>query len=268
MFKKISWGLLIITLFTGLVLSEERVSAKDLSVEEIVNKTYTAAYYQGEDGKATVEMTIVDAQGRKRVRRLTMLRKDIEDNGQQKYYAYFKEPADVRKMVFMVDKRPSTEDNRWLYLPALDLVRRVSAADKRSSFVGSHFTYEDISGRNLTDDKHILLGEENGKYILKLIPKDKNNVEFAYYKMWINKDNFIPVRSEYYNQQEELYRVITAEKVENIEGYPTIMTMKAEDLKTGAYTINRFSNIQYNLGISENIFTERYLRRPPRRLLR
>ncbi|SDC84955.1 Outer membrane lipoprotein-sorting protein [Candidatus Frackibacter sp. WG12] len=267
--KIIVWMLIgVLACSVGLGLRTKRVMAKQLSVDEIIQRAYTAAYYQGKDGRSVVDMTIVDQQGRRRHRRLTMLRKDVENNGKQKIYAYFHEPADVRKMVYMVYKNPGSQDDRWLYLPALDLVRRIAASDKRSSFVGSHFTYEDISGRGLQEDKHILIGEDKDYYILKHIPKDKANVKFAYYKMWIDKDNFIPVKSEYYDQNDKVYRVITAEKVEKIQGYPTITVMKAKNLETGAYTINRFLRIKYDLELPDRIFSERYLRRPPRRWLR
>ncbi len=71
-------------------------------VNEIVSKAYNAAYYSGEDGRATVDMEIVDKNGRIRKRRIIMLRKDISDGNEQMYYAYFKEPSDVKNMVFMV----------------------------------------------------------------------------------------------------------------------------------------------------------------------
>ena len=261
-------GLVLILTFTFILSSVNGVNAQNLSVDQIIAKAYTTAYYGGNDGRSIVKMTIVDSQGRKRNRELVMLRKDIKDNGQQKYYAYFKAPADVREMVYMVHKNPGAADNRWLYLPSMDLVRRIAASDKRSSFVGSHFTYEDISGRGLKQDKHQLVKETKEHYVMKHIPKDKDKVEFSYYKMWIDKDNFIPVKSKYYDSEGEAYRVITAEEVKNIAGYPTITVMKAKNLKTGGYTINRFSKNEYDLGIPDRVFTERYLRRPARRWLR
>ena len=71
-------------------------------IDIIVNKANVAAYYQGDDGKAKVKMTITNKQGQQRLREFIILRKDTEDGGDQKYYVYFQKPADVRKMVFMV----------------------------------------------------------------------------------------------------------------------------------------------------------------------
>lgn len=249
----------------ALVLAMSVIAVAE-DVGDIVSKAYKAAYYGGDDGKATVKMSIVDKQGRERKRKITLLRKDIEDNGRQKYFAYFKEPADVKKMVFMVYKDQENGDSRWLYMPALDLVRRIAASDKSSSFVGSDFTYEDISGRDLNSDIHELIGEDDKFFILKNVPKE--NEKFKYYKTWISKDTYMPVKSEYYDQNDKLYRIMSASKIGKVDGIDTILEMKAEDLESGGYTINTFEDVEYNLGIDESIFTERYLRRAPLKYLK
>jgi outer membrane lipoprotein-sorting protein len=250
-------------ILTLLILGIQTFSA---DVNEIVTKAYNAAYYSGDDGRSTVDMEIVDKNGRIRKRRIIMLRKDINDGGEQLYYAYFKEPSDVKNMVFMVHKNIGKDDNRWLYLPALDLVKRIASTDKRSSFVGSDFTYEDISGRSITEDIHQLTGEDENYYIIKNTPKTTE--DFDHFITYIDKSNYLPIKADYYNSSGELYRRITAEKVESIEGFPTITIMKADEIKKGSYTINKFTNTKYNLGMEEDIFTERYLRRPPRQWLR
>jgi hypothetical protein len=85
-------------------------------------------------------------------------------------------------MSYIVWKHLGRDDDRWLYLPALDLVRRVASSDKRSSFAGTNFLYEDISGRSAELDKHELLSSEGDLYILKNTPKDTDQVEFSYYR--------------------------------------------------------------------------------------
>ncbi|MCB1555893.1 MAG: outer membrane lipoprotein-sorting protein, partial [Alphaproteobacteria bacterium] len=93
----------------------------------VVDKANHAAYYQGKDGRAKVKMLIRDGQGRERTRQFVILRKDIgADDGEQKFYVYFSRPADVNKTAFMVWKHPGKDDDRWLYLPALDLVKRIA----------------------------------------------------------------------------------------------------------------------------------------------
>ncbi|AQT69171.1 hypothetical protein STSP2_02358 [Anaerohalosphaera lusitana] len=262
--------------------SEAVKQDKELTVDQIVERTNRVSYYQGRDGKARVKMVITDEQDRKRERQLVILRwdapnpklseeeqgKDDSYTGEQKYYVFFTRPADVYKTVFMVWKHLGKDDDRWMYLPALDLVKRISASDKRSSFVGSHFVYEDVSGRNVDLDEHELLRTTDNYYVLRNTPKDKKLVEFAYYDMWIHKDSFVVVKTDYFDEQDKKYRSYQALKVEQIEGFPTVVKSKMSDLRTGGNTVMEYGEVKYNVGIPESIFTERYLRRPPREYIR
>jgi len=235
----------------------------EMTADEIVNKANDAAYYQGKDGKALAKMVITDSQGRTRERDMTILRLDITDGGEQKYYVYFHKPNDVRNMVYMVWKHMGKDDDRWMYLPALDLVRRIAASDKRSSFVGTDFVYEDISGRNPGLDRHELVSSEGDYYEVKNTPNDPASVEFAYYIVSIDKKNFIPMKADYYDKSGKLYRTIEALEVKDIGGYPTITKMKASDLNSGPSTVTTFTDAKYDVGLTDAIFTERYLRRAP-----
>ncbi|MDD5070047.1 MAG: outer membrane lipoprotein-sorting protein [Candidatus Omnitrophica bacterium] len=237
------------------------------SVEQIVDKANKAAYYQGTGGKAKVEMTITDSQGRIRKRVFKILRLDLADGGQQKFYVYFSEPADVEDMTYLVWKHLGRDDDRWLYLPALDLLRRIAASDNRSSFVGSTFVYEDISGRALDQDEHQLISSEGETYLVKNTPISKDSVEFSYYNVYIDKNSYLPIRAEYFNKQGKLSRIVEALETGDVQGYPTVKKSKASDLENGSNTVTEFSEIQYDLGLDESIFTERYLKRPPRKWL-
>lgn len=233
-------------------------------VAEIVEKANLAAYYAGDDGKARVSMTITDTQGRQRTRQFVILRKDVQDGGEQKFFVYFNKPADVRKMVFMVHKNTSRDDDRWLYLPALDLVKRIAASDKRTSFVGSHFFYEDVSGRALSEDQHKLVDETDAAYVIESTPKDPASVEFASYRVWIDKQSMLPQKAEYTNAAGKIYRRVTAESIETIGNIPTVVKSRVENVLDGGETVSEFSDIQYDIGLADKIFTERYLRRAPR----
>lgn len=240
------------------------------AVQDIVDKASAAAYYQGKDGKAKVSMTIVDARGRERSREFVILRTDIDDtdNGEQRFYVYFNRPADVNRTTFMVWKHVDADDDRWLYLPALDLVKRIAASDERTSFVGSHFFYEDVSGRGPDEDTHVLLEETDNYYIIESTPHRSDSVEFAKYKNWIHKTTFIPVKTEYYDNGGEAYRIYSAVKVETVDGHPTVVESRMEDLQIGGATTMVYSAVDYDVDLPEDVFTERYLRNPPRRYLR
>lgn len=260
-----------------LLFSTGLVAAQTPSVDEIVHRANKAVYYAGQDGRAQVEMTIIDDQGRERHRRMTILRKDAPKTdateegayrGEQKFYVYFTRPADVNKMAFLVWKKPDADDERWLYLPALDLVKRIAASDKRTSFVGSDFYYEDVSGRDIDEDHHELVDTTQHYYVIKNTPKHPSLVEFAYYTMYIHKGTFIPVQVEYYDAQDNQYRIAKAHEVETIQGHPTVIKTSMESLKTGSKTVMEYTRVEYDIGLPDDIFSERFLRNPPKEFLR
>ena len=258
---------------------------KPLQAMDIVRKANYVAYYQGADGRAKVRMTITDSQNRSRTREFTILRWDRPDPRaslvddpdkrkefdptfceEQKFYVYFERPSDVNKMGFLVYKHLDKDDDRWLYLPALDLVKRIAATDKRTSFVGSDFLYEDVSGRNISLDNHELVQTTATFYVIKSTPKDPKSLdlrEFSYYQTWIHRKTFLVVQTRYFDPQGKLYRQYSALNVEETDGYSTVVKSRMLDLRNKSNTLLEYPSVRYNIGLPESIFTERYLKSPP-----
>ncbi len=110
------------------------------TVDEIVKNTNHVSYYQGKDGVARVKMTITDAQGRNREKEFSILRLNTDDKDEaQNFYVYFHAPADERGTVFMVHKHLGKDDDRWLYLPGLDVTKRIAASDEQDNVWEEHF---------------------------------------------------------------------------------------------------------------------------------
>jgi outer membrane lipoprotein-sorting protein len=278
--KKIIFGVVSMTFLVVCMAFSKEATGKNeqLSAAQVIEKSQLAFYYQGDDIKARVIMELIDKGGGKRTRDMTMLRQDQTEGGNQKYFIYFHKPGDVRRLTFMVWKYPTKEDDRWIFIPAVDLIRRIAADDKRSSFVGSDFTYEDISGRDVASDTHTLMRSETLKerecYVIQSIPKEPT--EYTKRLSWIDKKTFLPLKEEYYDAQNELFRVFTANKIEEItvgEGkdkkvFPTVTIRTMKNVKTGHRTEVTFKSVSYNLGLRDKDFTERHMRRPPRAWIR
>ena len=261
-------------LLAGLALAQASPEKKEeLTAEQIIDKSQLAFYYQGEDMKAKVRMELISKDGGRRIREMTMLRIDEEDGGNQKYFMYFHEPGDVRRMTYMVWKDPVMDDDRWIFIPAVDLIRRIAADDKHSSFVGSDFTYEDISGRDVASERHEIIRTEKlgdkESFVIQSVPKAGS----VYTKRvsWIDKQTFLPLKEEFYDVQNELFRVFTADKIEEItigqgeqaKVFPTAIRRTMKNMKTGHRTEVNFNSVSYNTGLKDEDFSERRMRRPP-----
>ncbi len=245
------------------------VEALAIDAVDVMKKSQAAFLYQGKDFKARVMMKLISKGGQERIRELTMLRKNYgESGGNQKYFMYFFQPADVKDMTFMVYKYPAKDDDRWLFVPAINMVRRIAAQDKSSSFVGSDFTYEDVSGRDIEDDTHAMVKEEKfgekDSYVIKSSPKAQD-IDYSYKISWIDKNNFLPLKEEYYDKKGELYRVFTAEEINDVKGFPTVMKRSMKNLQSGHRTETTFIKADYNIGIDDSLFSERFLKQPPKK---
>ena len=247
-------------------------SAQAQDPTETMNESHAAYYYAKDGGYAKVEMTLTDKKGRTRERMFWMVRRDVEDMGDQRYYTYFLEPADVRRTGFLVHKKAEGNDDRWLYIPALDLVKRIAADDRGSSFVGSDFTYEDVSGRLPLLDNHELLGEDTvtgrAVYKIKNTPKDRGTADFAYRVSYVDKENLLPLKEEYYDDKDRLQRVFEILEVKEVEGVPTATMRKMTDSKKGSFTELSFTEVSYETALEADDFSERMLKNPPRRFTR
>lgn len=251
----------------------QSIDSDSANGDEIMQRSQLAYYFAGEDAQGMMKMELIDRKGNTRQRVLTMLRRNQEDAGEQKYFMYFHEPGDVRRLTFMIWKYPERDDDRWIYVPAVDLIRRIAAEDKYSSFVGSDFSYEDVSGRDLSEDTHNRLDDESlddrGVFVIESVPLTP--AAFTHRVSWIDKENFLPLKIEYYDAQEQLQRIFTASDIEDIaagEGddrrvYPTIMKRTMENLRTGHRTEVTVTSVSYDVGLSDDDFSERHMRRPP-----
>lgn len=239
------------------------------SAEEIIQKSQAAFFYPGKDFKARVLMKLVSPGGQERLREMTMLRLNTgAAGGEQKYFMYFFQPAEVKDMTFMVFKYPAKDDDRWLFVPALNMVRRIAMQDKQASFVGSDFTYEDVSGRDLADDTHELVREEalNGKacFVVKSTPK-AGGANYGYRLSWVDKGSFLPLKEEYYDRVGALARVFTADEVLEVKGFATITRRTMKNLQSGHRTEVSYLSQDYNIGLEAGLFSERFLRQPPKK---
>jgi Outer membrane lipoprotein-sorting protein len=246
------------------------VAADELSAGEFMNVVHKTYYYAADGGKAHVKMTLTDKKDRTRVREFWMLRTDIEDMGDQNYYVYFTMPSDVRRTTVLTLKHADGDDDRWLYVPSVDLVKRIASDNKQESFVGSDFTYEDVSGRlPLLDTHEYLPGEEYQGVTMKVVkstPLNAKTSDYAYRKTWVDPSYLLPVKEEYYSAKDKLIRVFTIDKIEEIEGIPTAVTRTMKNIKKKHATTIEFRDVTFKVELKPSDYNERLLKNPPRSL--
>jgi len=237
------------------------VSGQDFTGKQIIEKVYNRPV--GEDQTADLSMTLTNKSGDQRIRKIKQFTKDIGDV--EKNIMFFISPADVRNTSFMSWAYDSDQsDDQWIYLPALKKTKRISSDSKSDYFMGSDFTYDDLGDRKLEDDTHKLLREETieGKecYVVESVPEDE---DYMYSKtlIWVNKSNFIGVKKEFYDEDEDLLKILSIKGVKEVSGIWVITNSEMKNVQKDHKTNISLNNVQINTGISATKFTERMMTR-------
>ena len=232
-----------------------------LTGRQIVDKAYNLP--TGKDKTSILTMTLTNKQGKQRVRKIKQFSKDM--GTVEKSIMYFQSPADVKNTSFMNWTYDNDKaDDQWIYLPALKKTKRISSDSKSDYFMGSDFTYDDLGDRKLDDDTHKLLKTETvgGKacYVVESISKDE---DYMYTKTitWINKVNFVGVKKEFYDEDEDLLKILTIKKYQKMEGFWVITNSEMKNVQKNHKTSMVLTNVQINTGVSDSKFTERMMMR-------
>ena len=247
--------IIIVTGFTG------QIMAQQLTGREIIETVYNLP--AGDDQTADLTMTLINKSGKERIRKIKQFTKDMGDV--EKSIMFFQSPADVKNTSFMSWTYDSDKsDDQWIYLPAIKKVKRISSDSKSDYFMGSDFTYDDLGDRKLDDDTHKLLREENidgvDYYVVESIPKDE---DYMYSKTitWVRKDNFIGLKKEFFDEDEELLKILKIKKFEEISGILVVTNSEMENVQKNHRTTMVLTNIKINSGIPASKFSERMMMR-------
>ncbi|HHY18744.1 MAG TPA: outer membrane lipoprotein-sorting protein [Firmicutes bacterium] len=256
---KTSYIVVVMLLFMMLTVT---VVAAELSGEEILQKITGSSTLSG-SGSAVVRLRTINRRGQEKQQSLSIYR--LETKTHEKQLIEFLTPADVKgtKFLSLRDLKSNAEE-MWLYLPALKRERRIAGHMTKDNFMGTDFTYEEISGsyQDKYSAKRLKDEEYNGKkcYVLELTPKDKEE-SYKTVKMWVWQSEMIPIKIEFYNKDNKLWKEMHSEKIEKQANgiyLPLKITMsnKIDQTTTIIEILENSSNPP-----KDDYFTMQYLRR-------
>lgn len=265
--KRLTVTIITVTIMLMTSIMTTNLSAQDAA--EIIKKAHMNSYYQGNDGMAQMLMKVYSSEKAKPIKKMFyMLRYNVGKDDRQMFFTYFTRPSDIKRTTFLVHKYIDKDDYRRLYIPASDKVIPIAGNRKQDPFMGSDFNYEDVSGRYYNKDNHKFLGSEkmlgHDCYVTESTPKVKEK-QIAKMKAWIDKKTYTPIRVDFYNHDGKVYRIYESRKIETIDGYPTIMERVMKSPLKGTFTEMKVNpkKVKYNIGLTEEIFSERSLKNPP-----
>lgn len=159
--------------------------------------------------------------------------------------------------------------NLWQYLPNVERLVKIPPSMMLQNWMGSDFTNDDIvkTSSLARDYTHTIQKktEKGGQTIVEILCTPKPNAPVVWGKVveFIRQKDAALVRREFYNEKNELVRVLVGEEIKLIDGHsiPTVMTMSSPK-KEGNKTVVRYEDIKFDQGIETSIFTQEFLRKP------
>lgn len=165
-------------------------------------------------------------------------------------------PADVRGTALLIQEREGKPGAQWLYVPYVRRVRRILPVNEFEPFLNTEFTVSDMGFVNLQNRKLSVLGSEavNGRdaYKLQEVPDDQRT--FTRIVTWIAKDTGQPLKREYYDVGNTLWKVEAFEDVAEIHDTPTAQRLRMEDVQTGYGSEYRVRDLAYGVPLPKELF--------------
>ena len=261
----------IVSLAVSLAVLLAGTPAIALTALEIMQRVDTRD--DGDNMTARQEMILIDKNNNRRVREMTLFAKD--EGRDTRRLVFFLSPPNVKHTGFLTYDYDSgdKDDDQWLYLPALRKTKRIASSDKSAPFMGSDFSYADMTRRVISEWKFKILKESEvrGKpvWLIEALPaSDVIRKRYGYDKsvVFVRRDLFMVVRAVHWISNGGKLKYTDMKTIEKIDGIWTATEMDVKTTKarkTLHRTILRFHDVKYNQTVNPDLFTVRRLEKGP-----
>ncbi len=229
--------------------------------EEIAKKAFERVSGYRSSVSNTV-MILRNAQGDENIRRLEIKR--LEGENGDRSLLVFLYPNDLKGTKLLSYEVIGGDDKQWLYLPALKRVKRISSRNKSGSFMGSEFSYEDISSqnyKNYTYVQEVKRVTKNGREYFKVIriPRDKHS-GYSKQIVYIDTKENLARFGEYYDKQGRLLKKIAFLNYEVLGGVYRVHKIVIKNVQNQKESILTWESDKINAGLGKKDFSKRVLR--------
>lgn len=228
---------------------------------ELAQKVYDRP--NGRDLTTIGRMVLTEKGHAPRLRELITYRLE-KAKGETANLIRFVEPEDIAGTGLLSIDKANGKSDQWLYLPALDRVRRISGDRKGGRFVGSDLYFEDLQERKPTEDRHRIIGSEivlgTVCDILESIPVDPDNSVYRKRISWIDPKTLMALRVDFYEKDDatptKRWWVVTKKKN---QGYWTPTDSRVIDLSSGHETRLVVDTAIYDRNLPHTLFSNQTL---------
>ena len=243
------------------------VARETLSARDVQQKSIEATRVDGTESVST--LTIIDEKGRERVRRMATVTKLYDDGALEKKLIKFIEPSEVKGTGFLTFDHDDKDDDKWIYLPALRKTRRIVSSENAKSFMGSEFSYADMSMPTVDDFHYRFLPDETAGdalcWVVEIIPKDDevaNNNGFSKKISSIGKKDYVLRKAVYYDLSGEREKLMEVKSIIEVDAQKHRYKLEHTQItneRNGRKSTSVIEQITFSPDIPDDFFTTRYL---------
>jgi outer membrane lipoprotein-sorting protein len=217
-----------------------------------------------QDQTADLQMILRNRHGQESVRDLRNRSLEVTDDG-DRLLVIFDSPPDVDGTAFLTFTHKEGQDDQWLYLPALKRIKRIASNNKSGPFMGSEFSYEDLTSQEIEKYTYTHLRDEsvNGldSFVVERIPVDQKS-GYTKQLVWYDKAEYRLQKIEFYDRKGDLLKTL------NYTGYTQYLNkywraneMFMENHQTGKSTKLGWKEYAFRTGLDERDFDQNSLKR-------
>lgn len=233
----------------------------DAAGDQLAQRVYDRP--SGKDATSALTMTLTEKGRNPRIRKMITYRKDDRTN-EVATLIRFTEPADIEGTGLLTIDLADGDSNQWIYLPAMERVRRIDSNRKGGRFVNSDYYYEDLRDRKVTMDTHRVIGRENiggvACEVLESIPVKPGNSVYSKRISWIDTTTLLPLRIDFFEKREDQpSKRLLVTKREKIQAYWTVLDSTLTDLGNEHQTRLSVEKVLYDRRLPARLFTTQLL---------
>jgi len=218
-----------------------------------------------QDTVAILQMILSNRQGAKSSRKLKIKTFEMTGAGVgDKSLVIFDSPRDVKGTAFLTHSKVLEPDDQWIYLPALGRIKRISSSNKSGPFMGSEFSYEDMSSREVGKYSYKWLRDEPcGELMCFVIEAYPLYEKSGYTKLtsWIDTTEYRTWKTEFYNRRGDLFKVLNFSDYKlYLDKYWRAGNLFMENIISGKTSRLIWSRFDFRTNLQENDFSKSRLK--------
>lgn len=247
--------ILIMAILSGVFIIPVSLHAQNsLSAKEIVDRA--DKNMEGESSISTMSMSIV----RPAWERTLEFKNWVL--GSEYALTLVTAPAKEKGQTFL--KRGN---DMWNYLPKIGRLIKLPPSMMSQGWMGSDYTNDDVLKESsiVEDYDHRIAGEEEIEghicYKIEMIPHEESTIVWGKLITWISKEEFLFMKSEYYDEDEFLVRTELGKEIKTMDGrlIPTILEIIPAD-NPDQKTVVNIQTIEFNVDIEESFFSQQKMK--------